>query len=113
MPRWLTQARLRLRTLFHGDRVERELDEELRYHLEREIDERLAAGLTMSEARFEARRSMGAITQNKEACRENIPPSRRRRSSCWRWASVRPRPSSVSSMPRCSGRCHTTIRRGS
>jgi macrolide transport system ATP-binding/permease protein len=70
MPRWLIQVGLRFRSLFRGHRVERELDEELRYHLEREILERLAAGLTLDEARLAARRSMGAITQNMEACRD-------------------------------------------
>jgi macrolide transport system ATP-binding/permease protein len=70
MPRWLTQVGLRLRSLFRGDRVERELDEELRYHLEREIEERLAAGLSLREARLAARRNMGAIAQNMEACRD-------------------------------------------
>jgi predicted permease len=70
MARWVTQAGLRLRSLFRRDRVEGELDEELRYHLEREIEERLAAGLTLEEARLAARRSMGAIAQNMEECRD-------------------------------------------
>jgi macrolide transport system ATP-binding/permease protein len=70
MPRWLTTVGLRFRSLFRGHRVERELDEELQYHLEREIEERLAAGLTLDEARHAARRSMGAIAQNMEVCRD-------------------------------------------
>jgi macrolide transport system ATP-binding/permease protein len=70
MPRWLTQIGLRLRSLFQGARVERELDEEFRYHLEREIEERLAAGLTLEEARFAARRSLGASAQSMEECRD-------------------------------------------
>jgi predicted permease len=70
MPRWLTLIRLRLRSLFHAARVDRELDEELRYHLEREIEERLAAGVDRDEARVSARRRMGAIAQNMEECRD-------------------------------------------
>src|SRR5260370_36665277 len=70
MPRWLIQVGLRLRSLLRKDRVERELDEELRYHLEREIEERLDAGLTLEEARLAARRTMGAIAQSMEACRD-------------------------------------------
>jgi len=70
MPRWLTQAGLRFRSLFRRERVERELEEELRYHLEREIEERVAAGLTPEEAGLVARRSMGAVAQNMEACRD-------------------------------------------
>lgn len=70
MSRWITQVGLRLRSLFQKARVERELDEELRYHLEREIEERLATGLTLEEARLAARRSMGAIAKNIEECRD-------------------------------------------
>jgi len=50
--------------------VDQELEEELRYHLERESDEQRRTGLTMEEAEFAARRAMGATTQNKEACRD-------------------------------------------
>lgn len=70
MSRWLTQIGLRLRSLFRKARVERDLDEELRYHLEREIEERLATGLTLEEARLAARRSMGAIARSMEECRD-------------------------------------------
>ena len=58
------------RSLFNRTRIEQELDEELRYHLDRQIDEGLKRGLTPEEARYAAMRSMGAITQNKEACRD-------------------------------------------
>ena len=70
MPRWLTQVRLRFRSLFHGERVEQELREEMRYHLERLIEEGLGDGLSLDEARISARRRMGPITQNMEGCRD-------------------------------------------
>jgi macrolide transport system ATP-binding/permease protein len=70
MRRWLTTLRLRLRSLFFKAEVERELDDELQYHLERELEARRAAGLPEDEARFAARRSMGAIAQNMEVCRD-------------------------------------------
>ena len=70
MPRWLTQVRLRLQSLFHGERVEQELREEMRYHLERLIEEGLGDGLSLDEARISARRRMGPITQNMEGCRD-------------------------------------------
>ncbi len=38
--------RLRLRSLFSRNHVEQELDEELRYHLERQIEEEIADGRT-------------------------------------------------------------------
>ena len=40
--------------------MEDELDEEIQYHLERQIDEGLKAGLTPEEARYAALRAMGA-----------------------------------------------------
>ena len=40
---WAGVIRLRLRSLVLRKKVEQELDEELRYHLEREIEEGIAA----------------------------------------------------------------------
>ncbi len=68
--RWTSKLRLRARSLFQRGRVERELDEELRYHLERLVDDKVAAGLSPSEARYEALREMGGIDQRKEECRD-------------------------------------------
>jgi predicted permease len=70
MSRWLTQFRLRLRSLIRKGRVDRELDEELQYHLEREVEYGLVEGLGPQEARYAALRAMGAITQSKEECRD-------------------------------------------
>jgi macrolide transport system ATP-binding/permease protein len=70
MPRWVNTFRLGLRSLFFKADVERELDAELRYHFEREVEERRAAGVPDDEAGVAARRSMGAVTQNMEACRD-------------------------------------------
>jgi putative ABC transport system permease protein len=64
------QIGLRLRSVFLHRRVERELDEELRYHLEREIEMRVAAGKPQEEARFAALRIMEGIAQQQEACRD-------------------------------------------
>jgi predicted permease len=62
--------RLRLRSLFRRRKVEDDLDEELRYHLEREIDEAVAAGASREEARLAALRSIGGLEQSKEECRD-------------------------------------------
>ena len=70
MARWLTRVRLRLRSLIHGERVEQELQEEMRYHLERLIEESVRDGLSLEEARVSARRRMGPITQSMEGCRD-------------------------------------------
>ena len=62
--------RLRLRSLFSRRQVEHELDEELRYHLERQIDAGLAAGMTPQEARYAALQSIKDLEQRKEECRD-------------------------------------------
>jgi putative ABC transport system permease protein len=70
MSRLFTRLRLRLRSLFSKNRIEKELEEELQYHLDRERAERLATGLDPQEARYAALRALGPITQSKEECRE-------------------------------------------
>ncbi|MGH9768853.1 MAG: ADOP family duplicated permease [Blastocatellia bacterium] len=61
---------LRLRSLFRRRQVEQELDEDLRYHLERQIEEHIAKGMTPEEARYAALRAMGGVEQRKEECRD-------------------------------------------
>jgi hypothetical protein len=46
------------------------LDDELRYHLDRLIEENLAAGMPAEEARFAALRAMGGLEQRREDCRD-------------------------------------------
>src|SRR5262245_52162264 len=70
LQRWLYKLPLRLRSLFRRSRVERELDEEIRYHIERQTQELIAKGLTPGEARNAALRSMHGIEQRKEECRD-------------------------------------------
>ena len=53
----------RLRSLFSRTGVEQELDEELRYHLEREIEEHTAAGMSRADAYRAARRSLAGLAQ--------------------------------------------------
>jgi putative ABC transport system permease protein len=61
---------LRLRSVLRRTRVERELDDEIQYHFDREVAEQLAAGRTLDEARAAARRAFGGAEQVKEACRD-------------------------------------------
>lgn len=68
--RWLAKLRLRVRSLLLRTRVDQELREELRYHLEREIEENLEAGLPPDQARLRAWRSLGAVDQSMEECRD-------------------------------------------
>src|SRR5262245_42825880 len=68
--RWRYVLPLRLRSLTRSNTADRELDEELRYHIERETELNLARGMTPSEARLTAMRAMGGVQQHKEACRD-------------------------------------------
>src|SRR5215510_6255561 len=56
--RWFYRARLRLRTLVRRSQVERELDEEFRYHLDQRIEHEIARGVPPGEARRIAIRAM-------------------------------------------------------
>jgi putative ABC transport system permease protein len=68
--RWLKSATYRFRSLFRKNVVERELDEEMRFHLEGQVAENLAAGMTAEEARRAAMREFGGVEQVKEECRD-------------------------------------------
>ena len=67
---WFYILPLRLRSLFRRAQVEQELDEELRYHLDRQIEELIAKGMTPEEARYAALRAMGGVERRKEECRD-------------------------------------------
>ncbi len=68
--RWIRTARLHLRSLFRETRVDRELDDELRYHLERLTDDFVASGMSRAAARYAALREMGPLQQRREECRD-------------------------------------------
>src|SRR5262245_40472954 len=62
--------RLRVRSWIARDQLDLELDDELRYHLERQIEEDIARGMSPADARHQAARSLAGITQRKEECRD-------------------------------------------
>jgi putative ABC transport system permease protein len=68
--RWLKSVSNRAHFLFHKDAVEKELDEELRIHLEHAITERVSNGMDPADARREALLELGGVEQIKEECRE-------------------------------------------
>ncbi len=68
--RWVDMARLRVRSVFRNERVDDELDREMRAHLEHQIDENVARGMTPDDARFAALRSFGGVEQMKEEARD-------------------------------------------
>jgi predicted permease len=66
----LKKLRLRLRALFFKPRMEDELQTELQFHLEREIEENILHGMTTEEARSAAMRSFGGVQRVKEESRD-------------------------------------------
>jgi putative ABC transport system permease protein len=60
----------RARSLFQRKTVERELDDELRFHLERQAEKHVASGMARREALRRARLEFGGHEQVKEECRE-------------------------------------------
>ncbi len=67
----LSDLFFRLRSLLRRDAVENELDEELRFHLEQQVEKHVRAGLTRDEALRRTRLEFGALGQVKEDCRES------------------------------------------
>ncbi len=63
-------VRLRLRALFAGASADRELDEELRFHVERQIEAHVARGVSPDDARTQALRAIGGVEQRKEEMRD-------------------------------------------
>jgi predicted permease len=66
----LLQLWRRLLFYVRRDRFDRELEEEMRFHLEMKAGENLAAGMSLEEALYAARRQFGNQTLLREASRE-------------------------------------------
>src|SRR5687767_4130913 len=60
----------RLRALVRRSTTDAELDEELRYHLDREADRNRAHGMNDRDARDAARRAVGNVTTHAEQARQ-------------------------------------------
>ena len=68
--RRLKLIRARLYGLFFKQRVEEEMDEEMRFHIQMKTQENIGRGLAPEEARLEALRRFGNMGRIKEACRD-------------------------------------------
>jgi putative ABC transport system permease protein len=75
--RWLDRLRMKVRMLFGRDAESTRLDDELEFHLERQIAENRAAGMSQESARTAALRSFG-----------NPALLRDRTRSMWSWSGV-------------------------
>jgi putative ABC transport system permease protein len=66
----LSELKARLRALLRKSEMERELDEELRYHIERQTEQNIRLGMNPEEARHAARKAFGGVEQAKELSRD-------------------------------------------
>lgn len=64
----LSDLRYRLRALFRRDEVERELDDELRFHIERQTAQNASMGMLPPNARTAALREFGEWSVARRKC---------------------------------------------
>ena len=67
---WLGKIWQRIRATLHSDQLDRDLDDELAFHLAKRADKNRAAGMDAAEARYAAQRQLGNTTNLKERTRE-------------------------------------------
>jgi predicted permease len=66
----LSDLYIRLRSLFRRARVEQELDDELRFHMDHQADKYMHAGIGREEALRRVRLEFGSLEQVREDCRD-------------------------------------------
>ena len=67
----LSELLYRARALFRRGRVEGELGDELQFHLEKQIEKHIRAGMAPADAARRARIELGGLDQVKEECRQS------------------------------------------
>src|SRR5881394_2658055 len=67
---WSRKFQVRLRALFQNRKLDAEMDEEMRSHIEMQTQENIEAGMNPEEARYAALRQFGWVESIKETCRE-------------------------------------------
>src|SRR5262244_1561722 len=66
----LSRLKTALRALLRRSQAEHDLDEELRYHIERQTEQNIRLGMSPEEARRAARKAFGGVEQAKERSRD-------------------------------------------
>ena len=67
----LSDLSFRLRSVFRSGAVESELDEELNFHFDQQVEKHMRAGCTREEAARRTQLEFGGVSQVKEDCRES------------------------------------------
>src|ERR1700722_20362865 len=70
--RWFNTLRMRARSVVWRSQMERELESELRFHVNQQTDENLRAGMSAEAALQSALRATGGMSRIKEECRESL-----------------------------------------
>jgi len=81
----LSRLKTALRALLHKPRAKRELDEELRGHIELQTEQNILMGMNPEEARYAARKAFGGVEQALEV----LARLRGKRSHFESWAQPR------------------------
>ena len=68
----LRRLAIKLSAFVHRDASDRDVDDEVRYHLDREVERLVAQGVELREAQFRARRGFGNPTAHVESARETM-----------------------------------------
>src|SRR6266542_4162724 len=67
---WFQKLHLRLRALFEKEKLDTQMDDEMRSHIEMQTQENIDAGMNTEDARYAALRQFGWVESIKERCRE-------------------------------------------
>jgi putative ABC transport system permease protein len=67
----LSRLKTALRALLRRSQAERELDDELRHHIERQTEQNIRLGMSPEDARYAAQRAFGGVEQAKERSRDS------------------------------------------
>jgi len=67
---WLPTLQRRLSALFHKQKLDARMDDEIRSHIDMQTQENIVAGMKPEEARYAALRQFGWVESLKETCRD-------------------------------------------
>lgn len=70
LERWILTISLRLRALFRSEELDRDVDEELAFHIDQRTQEFVSHGIEIKEARRLAFMAMEGVTRRREECRD-------------------------------------------
>jgi predicted permease len=74
--KWLTDGWRRVRAWTRLGAIEQRLDEEIHFHIDRQTEKNIRAGMTPDEARRAAARQLGGIEITKDRARDEFRPAR-------------------------------------